>query len=419
MLSAGFQEDTDRLLSECPEQRQTTLFSATMPKWVKELLRTKLSNPHIIDQVGEKQQRLAHGVETLAISVPEEAKVNVAADVLTVHSQKKAIVFAERKASCDAIAAQIDSRLPSEALHGDMSQSVREKTLSRLRKGETKVLVATDVAARGLDVSDVDVVLHLSVTRDPEAYTHRSGRTGRAGGSGKSIALVSPRERHVISELEYKTGAKMHFISPPGPEDVADASARRAGETLRLVSENVLPHFTERAQELMEPSADPAQELARALAALSGCRELPSHRSLLTGGEGLRTIAVERDPSAQRGPPLDSKGSVLGQIAKALDEEGSVVGRIEMLSSGVGAVVDLPSEHAETLLQHGRNGVVLFNQVDKVPALQSNAFGDKGQPRGSGKQQRAGGKYDKSLPSGNWKARQGRNHDGYRQRRPQ
>jgi ATP-dependent RNA helicase DDX21 len=159
MLAVGFEEDVERILEQLPKKRQGMLFSATMPAWVKNLSRKYLRDPLTIDLVGDNDAKLAEGIRILAIPIPAAAKRAILTDLITVYGKGgKAIVFTQTKRDADDVALGMGRILGCEALHGDISQAQREKTLDAFREGKITVLVATDVAARGLDVPNVDLV---------------------------------------------------------------------------------------------------------------------------------------------------------------------------------------------------------------------------------------------------------------------
>ena len=187
MLDMGFREDMDWILERMPsEGRQTMLFSATLPPWVRKLTRTYLRNPVTVDLIGEAGTgRVADDVTVLAVSVPEDGKRSLLSDLISVYAPRgKAVVFCQTKREADEVAAAVASSHPSEVMHGDIAQQQREIAMDRFRQGRVRVLVATDVASRGLDIPLVDLVVHFDLPRDQETFLHRSGRTGRAGNKG-------------------------------------------------------------------------------------------------------------------------------------------------------------------------------------------------------------------------------------------
>ena len=179
MLAVGFEEDVERIMQEIPEQRQTFLFSATMPVWVKRVTQKYLRDAVTIDLVGDSKQKVASTIDVMSCACSHQSRTSILADLVTVYGKgAKAICFTQTKREADEVTAALGRRMATEVLHGDIAQAQRERTLKRFRDGRFSVLVATDVAARGLDFPAVDYVVHFQLPRSPETYVHRSGRTG-------------------------------------------------------------------------------------------------------------------------------------------------------------------------------------------------------------------------------------------------
>ena len=194
MLSVGFADAIESILSATPKERQTMLFSATIPSSLARLAREYLNNPLTVDLVGDSRMQAATSVEHLKIKAGR-TRTRLLADLLTVYNPERAIIFTRTKREVDELAMELIHRgNEAEALHGDLAQSQRERALGAFRSGRVKVLVATDVAARGLDIPEVDLVVQYHLPQDPDSYVHRSGRTGRAGRTGTAIVLYGERE---------------------------------------------------------------------------------------------------------------------------------------------------------------------------------------------------------------------------------
>merc|ERR1719352_1705893 len=184
------------------------LFSATMPSWVKSLAERYTENAVTIDLVGDTKQR--------------DAKASILTNVIATHSDANTIVFVNTKAEADSLASEMGKVIPCEALHGDIAQQQREMTLEGFRSGRYRCLIATDVAARGLDLPDVNLVVHYDAPQDTESFLHRSGRTGRAGKTGTCI-LLYPRNRtgaQQLKKIEREAGCDFDAIMPPSPQEV-------------------------------------------------------------------------------------------------------------------------------------------------------------------------------------------------------
>ncbi|MBA0687476.1 hypothetical protein Goari_015010, partial [Gossypium aridum] len=179
----------------------------------------------------------------------------------------------------------LTSSIASEALHGDISQHQRERTLNGFRQGKFTVLVATDVASRGLDIPNVDLVIHYELPNDAETFVHRSGRTGRAGKEGSAILMYTNSQRRTVKSLERDVGCRFEFISPPSMEEVLASSAEQIIATLNGVHPDSIKFFTPTAQRIIEEQGTSA--LAAAIAHLSGFSSPPSSRSLISHEQNL------------------------------------------------------------------------------------------------------------------------------------
>eukprot|EP00218_Dolichomastix_sp_CCMP3274_P016844 CAMPEP_0170134812 /NCGR_PEP_ID=MMETSP0033_2-20121228/2120_1 /TAXON_ID=195969 /ORGANISM="Dolichomastix tenuilepis, Strain CCMP3274" /LENGTH=700 /DNA_ID=CAMNT_0010370393 /DNA_START=122 /DNA_END=2220 /DNA_ORIENTATION=- len=384
MLAVGFAEEVEKIMADIPERRQTFLFSATMPQWVHRLARDYLSdNRVIIDQVGDDRQTVSESVTTLSCCVSDAARRSVLADLVTVHAKGgKAIVFAQTKRETDEVAATLIRRLACEALHGDVAQLQRDKILKRFREGRFSVLVATDVAARGLDISDVDLVVHYELPQDTETFVHRSGRTGRAGRTGVAIAMHTDRESYILRRIARDANAKWKAIAPPSSKEVITASATQASLEITEVEDEVVPYFTDAAQTLIE-KVGAEKAVAAALAALSGHHEKPAERSLMTGEEGVRTVHVER--LTREGPFLESPRDVMRVLARVLDGADGV-GKIAMVQGQEAAIFDITEENAVKLDELGEfRGARFGFATSPLPELVPNERDSRGGGRGRGR----------------------------------
>lgn len=208
MLNMGFREDIEKILSFAPTERQTVLFSATMSPEILSIAKRFQKNPEIVRTL--KTEVSNANIEQFYFSVRREAKMEVMTRLIDVHNLKLMLVFANTKSKVDEIVSDLQIRgYAAEGLHGDMRQQVRTQVMSKFRAGTTTILVATDVAARGIDVSGVDAVFNYDVPQDLEYYVHRIGRTGRAGKTGKAFMFISARDRGALRGIENYTKAKI------------------------------------------------------------------------------------------------------------------------------------------------------------------------------------------------------------------
>ncbi|XP_030529572.2 DEAD-box ATP-dependent RNA helicase 3, chloroplastic [Rhodamnia argentea] len=371
MLAVGFEQDVELILEKLPSQRQSMLFSATMPGWVKKLARKYLNNPLTIDLVGEKDEKLAEGIKIYAISATPTSKRTVLSDLITVYAKGgKTIVFTQTKRDADEVSMALTSSIASEALHGDISQHQRERTLNGFRQGKFTVLVATDVASRGLDIPNVDLIIHYELPNDSETFVHRSGRTGRAGKEGTAILMYTSSQRRTVRSIERDVGCTFEFISPPGMQEVLESSAEQVVATLRGVHPESVGFFTPTAQKLMEEQG--VNALAAALAHLSGFSQPPTSRSLINHEQGWVTLQLTRDPSYSRG--FLSARSVTGFLSDVYSPAADELGKIYLVADErvQAAVFDLPEEIAKELLSKQTPPGNTITRISKLPALQDD-----------------------------------------------
>jgi ATP-dependent RNA helicase DeaD len=222
MLNMGFAEDVERILSETPEYKQVALFSATMPAAIRKLTAKYLHDPTEVKV--EAKTTTAENISQRFIQVAGPRKMDALTRVLEVEPFEAMIVFVRTKQATEEVAEKLRARgFSAAAINGDMQQGQRERTIAALKEGGAKgldILVATDVAARGLDVERISHVLNYDIPHDTESYVHRIGRTGRAGRSGAALLFVSPRERHLLKAIEKATRQKLTEVELPSVEDV-------------------------------------------------------------------------------------------------------------------------------------------------------------------------------------------------------
>lgn len=411
MLSMGFAQDVETIFETLPprDRRQVILFSATVPRWVKSLA-AQFQKPDVesFDAVTTGSMA-ATTVRHCAVRVPEreESRASLLADVIAVHSStnpgsgdteeaftpSRAIVFTQTKREADELATSgaLDG-CGAAVLHGDVSQRQREVTLSQFRKGQFQVLVATDVAARGLDISGVDVVVQYRVPRDTEAYIHRSGRTGRAGKSGTAVVMYSDREMGQLKQLERDCKIRFDMEAAPAPEAALEAAVDVAIGNVSTVDERVLKHLLPRAEEIVNGGEDTVETIA-ALLAMAGRRTRLEDRSVLSGENGMRTVHITHNGSLDLSAALAIR--FINELARRENIE-TRVGLIRLCRDG-SAVADLPSEGVDGLIEAaerlGDKAELKLGLAVGVPALKDDRrrsdrrrFGDRrgGDRRGGG-----------------------------------
>jgi len=298
MLNMGFLDDIETILKEIPEDRQTLLFSATMPRQIQNIAQRFMKEPELISikstgvTVSDTEQ---HYVE-----VSERLKFDVLSRILDIQSPDLAIVFARTKRRVDELSEALSKRgYSAEGIHGDLTQSKRDSVLRQFKDGTIEVLVATDVAARGLDISGVTHVFNFDIPQDPESYVHRVGRTGRAGKSGLAITLVTPREMGMLRLIEQVI--KRRIVRKPIPtiiEAVEGQQRLTMTEILRVIAEEDIDKYKGVAEELLAEN-DSVTLLSAALKIITKEPEaVPVH---LTESAPMRGRSMGNNNRSQQG----------------------------------------------------------------------------------------------------------------------
>ena len=302
MLRMGFAEDVETIAESLPTERRTALFSATMPPAIQAVARQHLHEPVQVE-VSRPASTVATVHQTYAV-VPFRHKIGAVSRVLAVTDAEAAIVFVRTKSTAEDVAIELAGRgIQAAAISGDVPQRERERLVERLRAGTLDVLVATDVAARGLDVDRIGLVVNFDVPREAEAYVHRIGRTGRAGRHGEAVTFLTPKEKGKLRQIERLTGSRLEEITLPSPADVSEHRARK------LLSKAAARHERGRLDMYLPLVGDSArdldidvEELAATLLALAVGDEGPRRREDRGG---------ERPQRARREENLDSEGTFL------------------------------------------------------------------------------------------------------------
>ncbi|WP_205161149.1 DEAD/DEAH box helicase [Niallia nealsonii] len=292
MLNMGFIDDIERILSETPDSRQTLLFSATMPRRIQSLAERFMKEPEIV-KVKAKEMTVTN-IEQHYMEVQERQKFDVLCSLLDIQSPELAIVFGRTKKRVDEVVEGLIKRgYSAEGIHGDIPQGKRDQVIRRFKEQTIDIMVATDVAARGLDISGVSHVYNFDIPQDPESYVHRIGRTGRAGKKGLAITFVSPRELDHLRIIENVTKKKMTKKSIPSLTDVLAGSQQATiNKITKTVEENAYAEYKRVAESLLEEQ-DSVTLLAAALKLLT--KEPDATPVKLTAVEPLRSKKPKKE----------------------------------------------------------------------------------------------------------------------------
>ena len=387
MLDMGFVEDIEWILERAPAERQTALFSATMPPRIVDIARRSMRDPVRITVAG--REMTVPEVRQSYYEVPRSRKTDALTRILDAEMPSSAMIFCRTKLAVDELGEALMARgYAVETLHGDLSQVQRDRVMRRFRSGQADVLVATDVAARGLDIPDVSHVINYDVPESAEAYVHRVGRTGRAGRAGEAVTLVTPRETRWLRQIERTVRAK---IEPRRLPSAADVAARRREAMKQQVIE-VLEQEDGYAQYL-GTVADLAEE-RDAVEVAAAILKLYADETGRGASEDQREDDVATLTGASRGRgetgmvrlflsvgrnqgirPQD----IVGAIANEANIPGRAIGAIDILDGYT--FVDVPQEHVERVLGALRGGTIKGRPVNAEVA----------QPDGAGRDDRRRG----------------------------
>lgn len=355
MLNMGFIEDIEIILESVPLERQTVLFSATMPKPILELTKKYQKDPHFVKVV--HQELTIPSTEQYYLEVKEKNKLEVLSRLIDVHNIKLGLIFCRTKMRVDELTEHLQTRgYSAEGLHGDMRQGQREQVMKKFRAGAVEILVATDVAARGLDVEDIEAVFNYDIPYDEESYVHRIGRTGRAGKAGKSFTFVVGKEIYKLRDIQKYAKTKVNHQMVPSLNDVEEIKISAFLEKIKTIiddQDSNLEKYITIAERLIDEeytSLDIASALLKINLGLpeNGSGDIENIRTNLledkkVGGKVARLfINVGR---LDKVSPKD----ILGAIAGETGIQGSLIGSIDIYDKFT--FVEVPVEYAREVME--------------------------------------------------------------------
>jgi ATP-dependent RNA helicase DeaD len=316
----GFAEDLEAILAEVPEQRQTLLFSATLGKRIETIAAQHLNNPVEVKIAADAGAEVPL-VRQTAYLVRRPHKLAALGRVLDLEAPEAALVFCRTRNDVDELVEALNGRgYRAEAMHGGMSQEERERVMKKLRAGSVDLLVATDVAARGLDIPHLTHVINYEIPAAPKSYVHRIGRVGRAGREGVAITLAEPREHSLLRNIERLTRQKIDVSSLP---TVADLRARRLELTRASVRESILEGELGQFRVVVESLSDEFDLFDIALGAVK-----MGHEATVTGGDGDEEEIPEAKPFSEKPKGGKSKGAQGAGVGRKPRGQLTDVGRI-------------------------------------------------------------------------------------------
>lgn len=362
MLDMGFREDIEAILKKTPADRQTALFSATMAEEIRELAKKYQSNPHFIK--AEHKELTVPEISQTCFEVKEATKPRAAARLLEMYRPDLALVFCNTKKRADALAETLRAMgFSSEALHGDLNQTQRDDVMGKFRSGKIKILVSTDIAARGIDVADVAMVINYDLPLEAEYYVHRIGRTGRAGKEGMAFSLVCGREMNRLKEIAEYAGCKINLKPLPSLSDIGRYRQKELADRIfAIVREGNLTPYADIAQGLAKKGLK-IQDIAAALIKMSLADE---EAPVFVPGNPDDMIRLEINAGSRKA--IRAK-DIVGAVAGECSIPGSVLGHIEIETER--SIIEVPCRYVPDILKLMQGKKIKKAQV-KVKPLQKN-----------------------------------------------
>lgn len=373
MLDMGFREDIETILREMPEERQTVLFSATMPRAIEEIARTYQKNTQIVKVI--KKELTVPKIEQYYYEVKPKRKGEVLSRLLDIYDPKLSLVFCNTKRGVDELVEDLKGRgYFAEGLHGDMKQAQRDRVMKHFRDGKTDILVATDVAARGIDVDDVEAVFNYDVPQDDEYYVHRIGRTGRAGREGRAFTFVVGREAYKLRDIQRYCKTKIKLQPIPSMKDVKNTRIEKVLQETRAIieSEEDLSDMIDYIEDMVNDEEYTSLDVAAAFLKMAITNEDDSFEEFEPephyygndrnerGRRGRRrTLDDLSDTGAEEGMVrlfINSgkkngtrPGDIVGAIAGETGIPGKLIGSIDMFDRFT--FVEVPEEYAKEVIK--------------------------------------------------------------------
>lgn len=372
MLNMGFREDIEFVLSGVPEERQTVLFSATMPKPIMEITKKFQNNAKVIKVT--KKELTVPNIEQYYYDVKPKKKEEVLSRLLDIYSPRLSVVFCNTKKQVDFLVNALLGRgYFAAGLHGDMKQEQRDRVMQGFRTGKTEILVATDVAARGIDVDEVEAVFNYDLPQDDEYYVHRIGRTGRAGREGRAFSFVSGKEVYKLKEIQRYCKTKIYAQKVPSLNDVANTKMENILDDVeRVIEQEDLDMMINAIEERVNNSEFTAMDMAAAFLKIC-CGMTEDNKNTEendwefgdtgAGEDGMVRLFINIGKKQRVRP-----GDILGAIAGESGMDGKLIGTIDMYDKYT--FVEVPREYAREVLNAMKNVKIKGKTVAVEPANQ-------------------------------------------------
>lgn len=364
MLDMGFIEDIETILSKVPAKRQTMLFSATMPDAITKLAQRHLRDPIRITVAPE--QVTVPQINQVYYEIKTRDRVEGLSRILDVQDVDKAIIFCRTKKTVDEVAESLKVRgYLAEAIHGDLSQRERERVMGKFRRGEIELLVATDVAARGLDISDVTHVINYEIPQDAESYVHRIGRTGRAGKSGEAITLIAPREFRQLRDIERAVKSRIQRRDLPSMREIVEKKRDIIKERLvQAIERGRLADYRTVVEEVLdEGDWDSVDVAAAALQMWAGEDIQGEPRSTEDTGAEPGMVRLFVNVGREHGV---SPADIVRTVASQGGTPGNLIGLIKIFDRFT--FVEVPEAYASSVIEGVTSATIRGRVVNVEPA---------------------------------------------------
>ncbi len=367
MLNMGFREDMETILKDVPAQRQTVLFSATMSPEIMAITREYLKKPETV-KINHKQLTVP-SIEQFYFEITPARKLEALTRLVDYYNPDLSLVFCNTKRRVDELVSELQLRgYLAEGLHGDMGQPARDRVMGMFRRGRIDILVATDVAARGIDVDDIEIVFNYDIPQDEEYYVHRIGRTGRAGKTGKAFTFVTGRrEFYALKDIQRYANTRILPKSIPTLSDIEESKTGRFMNSVRqIMQDEDLDRYSAMVEELMDEdysSIDVAAALMKMI--LSQQKGLPEPEEEEFFDTGAEAGMVRLFINIGRKDGIQVR-DIVGSIAGETGIQGKVIGKIDMYDKFT--FVEVPAENQKDVLSAMKLAQIRGKRINIEPA---------------------------------------------------
>jgi len=372
VLDMGFRDDIEYIIKKTPEGRQTVLFSATMPKPIIQISKKYQKNPEFIKVI--HKELTVPQIEQTYFEVKERDKLEITCRLIDIYDPELALIFCNTKKRVDELSSSLRARgYLAEALHGDMKQMHRDRVMSKFRSGAIDILIATDVAARGIDVDEIDTVFNYDVPQDVEYYVHRIGRTARAGRTGRAISFVAPKEIYKLRSIQKFAKIRITKMPIPSITDVEEIKIKNFMEKIKLtIDEGNIEKYATLVEQMMEKDEYNSVEIAAAL--LKNQLDLQQKEEIKSsdvefGDTGAEPGMVRFYISVGRDDQI-RPGDIVGAFAGETNMPGKLIGAIDIYPHN--SFVEVPVEYAKDVFNTMQDRTIRGKEISISPAKRGN-----------------------------------------------